>query len=223
MRISFGKYNDLIKEELEVIKNNSFDTDNKLSILPKKEVKAIIGRSPDFSDALMMRCYFDLVYQKSAIKFVFDDVLICDELPGNYSTKLYLIEYLENAQCSVIEYRLVGSDIYLREIYFDVLDIKLMNNTLNKLCDTGVNRCFRDVNSHIAVNVEYYLFTGTNDKETFIQKIKQANSINITSDSKNLIQQFNLFAFRSVRGVVVTELPKLDVNNMMIYSLIPLV
>jgi phage terminase large subunit len=38
-----------------------------MGVLPKEKVKEIIGRSPDFSDAMMMRMYFELVPKK---KFV---------------------------------------------------------------------------------------------------------------------------------------------------------
>lgn len=51
--------NDII-EELEQIKTADNDTDSKLKILSKKEIKASIGRSPDYSDALMMRMYFEV-------------------------------------------------------------------------------------------------------------------------------------------------------------------
>jgi hypothetical protein len=36
------------------------DKDNKLQIIGKDKIKNSIGRSPDFSDALMMRMYFEL-------------------------------------------------------------------------------------------------------------------------------------------------------------------
>ena len=48
-----------IIEELEQIKRDKIDNDGKLKILPKEKVKELIGRSPDYSDALMMRCYFE--------------------------------------------------------------------------------------------------------------------------------------------------------------------
>lgn len=54
-----------IIEELECIKNRTYGTDGKLEVLRKPEVKEIIGRSPDFSDALMMRYYFELVKRRS--------------------------------------------------------------------------------------------------------------------------------------------------------------
>lgn len=48
-------------EELEVIKNRNYGQDvNKFAVLRKHEVKEIIGRSPDLSDALMMRELFAL-------------------------------------------------------------------------------------------------------------------------------------------------------------------
>lgn len=46
--------------ELSWIKNRSIDTDDKLMVLKKDEVKEAIGRSPDLTDALMMRSIFDL-------------------------------------------------------------------------------------------------------------------------------------------------------------------
>ena len=49
-----------IIEELEQIKSLPNDTDGKLRIVSKTDVKANIGRSPDYSDALMMRMYFEV-------------------------------------------------------------------------------------------------------------------------------------------------------------------
>lgn len=50
-----------IIEELEVVKNRNFGQDvNKFAVLKKHEIKEVIGRSPDISDALMMRELFDL-------------------------------------------------------------------------------------------------------------------------------------------------------------------
>mgnify|MGYP003668997973 FL=1 len=44
-----------IIEELEVIRRKNMDSDMKLAILSKKEMKAVLGHSPDYADALMMR------------------------------------------------------------------------------------------------------------------------------------------------------------------------
>ena len=49
-----------IIQELEYVKMYDMDKDNKLRILPKDKVKEHIGRSPDYSDALAMRMYFEL-------------------------------------------------------------------------------------------------------------------------------------------------------------------
>ncbi len=51
---------DLLTEELEQIKSKDPDKDTKMQIVPKDEVKEIIGRSPDYSDTLMMRMIFEL-------------------------------------------------------------------------------------------------------------------------------------------------------------------
>jgi len=47
-------------EELEQVKRTKIDADTKLSILSKDKIKDIIGRSPDYSDALMMRMYYEI-------------------------------------------------------------------------------------------------------------------------------------------------------------------
>jgi hypothetical protein len=51
---------DIITKELEQVKRDKIDQDGKLRILPKEKVKELIGHSPDYSDALAMRFYFDL-------------------------------------------------------------------------------------------------------------------------------------------------------------------
>ena len=48
----------LIIEDLEQIKKKDPDKDGKLMVTPKDEIKANIGRSPDYGDAIMMRMYF---------------------------------------------------------------------------------------------------------------------------------------------------------------------
>jgi hypothetical protein len=50
----------LIIEELEQVKQKDMDKDVKKSVVPKEKVKELLGRSPDFSDTLMMRQYFEL-------------------------------------------------------------------------------------------------------------------------------------------------------------------
>lgn len=52
-----------IIQELEQVKQHNMDKDGKRQVLPKDKVKELIGRSPDFSDALMMREWFDLAPQ----------------------------------------------------------------------------------------------------------------------------------------------------------------
>lgn len=56
---------DEIIEELEQVKRDNVDKDGKLSILPKDKVKEMLGRSPDFSDALMMRMFFEIKGMKA--------------------------------------------------------------------------------------------------------------------------------------------------------------
>ncbi len=47
-----------LTEELEQVKRKDIDKDGKLAVIPKEQIKMLIGRSPDISDALMLRMYF---------------------------------------------------------------------------------------------------------------------------------------------------------------------
>jgi len=49
-----------IISELELIKQHDINKDNKISMTPKDQIKQMLGRSPDISDALAMRSLFDL-------------------------------------------------------------------------------------------------------------------------------------------------------------------
>jgi hypothetical protein len=53
-----GVVMDDLTKELEQVKRDKIDSDGKLCLLSKEKVKEMIGRSPDYSDALMMRMYF---------------------------------------------------------------------------------------------------------------------------------------------------------------------
>jgi len=55
-----GEQRERIIEELEVVKQDKVDTDGKKSVIKKDKVKELIGRSPDLSDMIMMRMYFEL-------------------------------------------------------------------------------------------------------------------------------------------------------------------
>ena len=56
-----------IIEELEVIRRKNMDLDGKLAILSKKEMKATLGHSPDFADALMMRMRYLFKYNRKIV------------------------------------------------------------------------------------------------------------------------------------------------------------
>lgn len=56
----FSDISEKLIQELEQVKRDKIDQDGKLILMSKEKVKEAIGRSPDFSDALMMRLWFDL-------------------------------------------------------------------------------------------------------------------------------------------------------------------
>lgn len=65
MKAEVGKYKEAIDEELSTIKNATHGKDGKLAVLTKEKWREILGRSPDFADGLMMRCYFDIAKKRT--------------------------------------------------------------------------------------------------------------------------------------------------------------
>ena len=55
----------LIDEELVLVRQKDFDKDTKRAVEGKENIKALLGRSPDVADTIMMRSYFSLVGSKS--------------------------------------------------------------------------------------------------------------------------------------------------------------
>jgi hypothetical protein len=60
---------DQLTQELLAVKLKDMDKDNKVSIQSKDEMKKILGVSPDLSDCLMMKMYFELKSAKSTGKY----------------------------------------------------------------------------------------------------------------------------------------------------------
>lgn len=58
--ITYEVFKQMLIEELENIKSLSIGKDTKLRVRSKDKVKEDIGRSPDFSDTLMMRMWYEL-------------------------------------------------------------------------------------------------------------------------------------------------------------------
>jgi len=54
------QYKEEITEELEQLKSYKVEDDRKVYLLPKKEIKENIGRSPDWRDLFLMRAHFDI-------------------------------------------------------------------------------------------------------------------------------------------------------------------
>ena len=56
----FADFSEKLIEELEQVKRDKIDEDGKLYLISKDKIKEILGRSPDYSDMLMMRKWFDI-------------------------------------------------------------------------------------------------------------------------------------------------------------------
>lgn len=66
VKTSIEKYKEEMIEELQVVRYKPTNTVGKLEMVDKGDVKKILGRSPDFSDAMAFRMYFD--YKKAPIR-----------------------------------------------------------------------------------------------------------------------------------------------------------
>jgi hypothetical protein len=53
--LTYELWREQLIEELEQLKSKDIDKDQKLKLVSKDEIKELLGRSPDFSDTLMMR------------------------------------------------------------------------------------------------------------------------------------------------------------------------
>lgn len=60
---------DELTQELLAIKLKDLDKDNKVSVMSKDEMKKLLGKSPDLSDALMMRMYYELKNMKATGRY----------------------------------------------------------------------------------------------------------------------------------------------------------
>jgi hypothetical protein len=60
---------DELTQELLSVKLKDIDKDNKVGVQSKDEMKKVLGKSPDLSDALMMRMYYELKNLKSTGRY----------------------------------------------------------------------------------------------------------------------------------------------------------
>ena len=66
VKIAIDKNKNQIIEELQLIKHKPSDIVGKIDMVDKGDVKRILGRSPDFSDAMAYRMYFE--YKSGGVK-----------------------------------------------------------------------------------------------------------------------------------------------------------
>lgn len=60
---------DELTQELLAIKLKDVDRDNKVAVQSKEEMKKVLGKSPDLSDALMMRMYYEIKNSKATGRY----------------------------------------------------------------------------------------------------------------------------------------------------------
>jgi len=71
VKIKTEKNKQEIQEELGVVSQKDIDKDGKINLVGKKEIKKIIGRSPDFGDMLAYRMIFEVKPRKKVEVFEF--------------------------------------------------------------------------------------------------------------------------------------------------------
>jgi hypothetical protein len=60
---------DELTQELLAVKLKDVDKDNKVAVQSKDDMKKVLGKSPDLSDALMMRMYFEIKNMKTTGRY----------------------------------------------------------------------------------------------------------------------------------------------------------
>jgi hypothetical protein len=60
---------DDLTQELLAVKLKDVDKDNKVSVISKDEIKKVLGKSNDLSDAFMMRMYYEIKNLKSTGRY----------------------------------------------------------------------------------------------------------------------------------------------------------
>ena len=58
---------EMLAEELSTIRQKDPDKDGKLRLVPKEEIKADLGRSPDGADTFIFRMYFEILRQTTSL------------------------------------------------------------------------------------------------------------------------------------------------------------
>ncbi|MCP4712844.1 MAG: hypothetical protein GY869_29815, partial [Planctomycetes bacterium] len=91
-------YQDEMIQELRWVKRHKMDTDGKLFILPKERIKAGLGRSPDFADALAMRMYFELSRERST---EITGIGCGDGIPGDPNRYMTAPDYTETTRTDI--------------------------------------------------------------------------------------------------------------------------
>jgi len=85
-------YKEQLKEELLFIKQKDLDTDGKIQLESKKDMKAALGRSPDYADAMSFRMYY---FIKAHSEWIVDKELAPDKSQAEIDDE-NLLKFLES-------------------------------------------------------------------------------------------------------------------------------
>jgi len=75
-------YKELIIEDLEQVKRKDIDDDGKVKLVNKETVKENMGRSPDFSDCMMTRMFFELTGTFTVLDDIWDGEKDTSNMPS---------------------------------------------------------------------------------------------------------------------------------------------
>lgn len=124
-----------IINELQQLQTYKSDSDSKLRIKPKDQIKKDIGRSPDWRDVILMRAYFEIA----------NDENIFTESETKYSTNTKAMQDNTNKICVIVKdekTEMISSCIYIFEDNkIMVPELVFSSDSISENCKKIIDQC----------------------------------------------------------------------------------
>ena len=192
--------------ERKAIKRDKADMDGKLCIIDKKDMKAILGNSPDILDGFSQKPVFDLINPHKAI---LKKPIYIEEFPKVDTLMHCCALFNENKKSSLLKVGVKGNDLYIDELFCDYTS---NHSSMFKEDIDSILVGYEIANGYISAlrNKEIVAW---NNVMTDREKIPSANKLNeynifITEDSINLIDNFKKFSYDVETNGLLKNTPK---------------
>lgn len=201
--------------ERKAIKRDKVDSDGKLCIIPKDQMKEIIGHSPDVLDAFMMRALFDIVIP---FKTILNKPVLIDKFPDIKHTFGLNLSDINN-KSSLIKVGIEENNIYIEQFYCGNTEdhYSIVEGIKDLIVGYEKEKGFIRQLKLKGINV-----FNNNLKDTEVVSICSlinSYNINLKSDSYNLIDNFSKFSYDVDSNGMLKTVPK-DKDNETILPLI---